>query len=94
MARCGASQPAVSRTVVYFKRRRTFAGAFVRGRTLEIVIDLLRAADHPCSIGSFATTTKVVSNRLRVRDVEELDGSILALLREAYEDVGPGTRPS
>jgi hypothetical protein len=68
-----------------------FAGAFVHGTRLEVVIDLLRVVDHPCSIGSFATTKKVISNRLRVTDPRQLDESIAELLREAYADVGPGT---
>ena len=88
---CGPSEPAVSRTVVYFRRKRVFAGGFVSGRRLEIVIDLLRAVDHACSIGSFATSKSVVSNRFRVSDDTQLD-SVATLLREAYETVGPGTR--
>lgn len=90
---CGPSEPSVSKTVVYFRRNRIFAGAFVRGRALEIVIDLLRPVEHARSIGSFASTKRVVTNRLRIRETEELDDSILALLREAYDEVGPGTRP-
>jgi hypothetical protein len=43
---CGPSDAAVSRTVVYFRRSRVFAGGFVTGRRLELVIDLLRTADH------------------------------------------------
>jgi hypothetical protein len=34
----------------------------------------------------------VVTNRLRITDADQLDDSIAALLREAYETVGPGTR--
>ena len=89
---CGPVEVSVSRTVVYFKRQRVFAGAHVHGRRLEVVIDLLRDADHPCAIGSFASTKTVISNRLRIREPHELDESIEALLREAYADVGPGTR--
>ena len=89
---CGPSDAVVSRTVVFFKRKRVFAGGFVRGKALEIVIDLLRPADHPCSIGTFPSTKKVVSNRLRIRDAHQLDDEVRALLREAYTDVGPGTR--
>ncbi len=82
----------MSRTIVYFKRRRIFAGGFVRGRVLEVVIDLLRTADHPRAIAAFASTNTVVSNRFRFRDPAELDDSVAALLCEAYEDVGPGTQ--
>ena len=89
---CGASHAAVSRTVVFFKRNRVFAGAFVRGRRLEAVIDLLREAEHPCLVAAFPTTKRVVSHRLRIDDPAQLDESVRALLREAYEEVGPGTR--
>jgi Domain of unknown function (DUF5655) len=89
---CGPSEPSVSRTVAYFRRTRVFAGGFVAGRRLELVIDLTRSAEHPCLIGSFASTKRVVSHRLRIADGAQLDASVAALLREAYETVGPGTR--
>ena len=89
---CGAAEVSVSKTVVYFKRKRVFAGAFVRGRRLEVVIDLLREIEHPLRIGSFRSTEKVISHRLRISDPGELDGTIAALLCEAYEEVGPGTK--
>lgn len=38
----GPSQAHVLRTVVYFRRNRVFAGAFIRGKKLELIIDLLR----------------------------------------------------
>ena len=69
-----------------------FAGAFVRGRRLEAVVDLMREADHPRLLARFHTTKKVVSHRLRFVSEDELDGSVAALLSEAYRDVGPGTR--
>ena len=59
-----------------------------------MVIDLLRPAEHPLLLATFPTTKKVVSHRLRFTEPTQLDDSILALLREAYEDVGPGTRLS
>jgi len=89
---CGPIETSVSRTVVYFKRSRVFAGGFVRGRKLEIVIDLLRTVEHPLLLSSFHTTKKVVSHRLRISETGQLDDSIQALLHEAYADVGPGTR--
>jgi hypothetical protein len=89
---CGPVEVAVSRTNVSFKRSRIFAGGFVSGRRLEIVIDLLRELDHPCLIGSFKSTKTVFSHRLRITDAEQLDESISTLLQEAYEQVGPGTR--
>lgn len=89
---CGPVVPAPSRTVVYWKRERVFAGAHVNGRRLELVIDLLREAEHPCLLSAFNTTKRVVTHRLRVTESEQLDDSIQALLQEAYDDVGPGTR--
>lgn len=90
VAQCGPSEVSVSRTIVHFRRNRVFAGAFVRGRVLETVIDLLRPIDHPCTIGSFASTKTVVTSRLRFRDPQSLDESVAALLQDAYDTVGPG----
>jgi hypothetical protein len=90
--RCGPSTIDVKRTIVWWKRKRIFAGANVNGRRLDVVIDLLRSAEHPLLLVAFPTTKKVVSHRLRFTDAKQLDDSILALLREAYADVGPGTR--
>jgi Domain of unknown function (DUF5655) len=90
--RCGPSEPAPRSSIVYWKRERVFAGAFVERRRLELNIDLLREAEHPCLIAAFPTTKRVVTHRLRITDAAQLDDSIAALLAEAYEDVGPGTR--
>jgi hypothetical protein len=92
VAACGPSEPSVSKTVVYFKRDRVFCGGFVRGKRLEIVVDLLREAEHPCLIGSFHSTKRVVSHRLRITEPSQLDEKLAGLLAEAYSDVGPGTR--
>jgi hypothetical protein len=72
--------------------RALFAGGFVGGRRLEIVIDLPRTADHRCIIGALATTRRGVSHRLRITDAEQLDASVEGLLAEAHETVGPGKR--
>jgi hypothetical protein len=89
---CGPSEPAVSKTVVYFKRSRVFCGGFVQGKRLEIVVDLLREAEHPWLIASFPSTKKVLSHRLRITEPAQLDENLAALIAEAYLDVGPGTR--
>lgn len=81
-----------SRTVVYWKRERVFAGAHVNGRRLELVVDLLREADHPLLLSAFRMTKRIVTHRLRVTESEQLDNSIQPLLQEAYDDVGPGTK--
>ena len=41
---------------------------------------------------AFHTTKRVVTHRLRIAEDAQLDDSIAALLVEAYDDVGPGTR--
>jgi hypothetical protein len=62
------------------------------GRRLELDIDLLRAAKHPCLLAVFPHTKKVFTHRLRVTDASQLGPEIEALVQEAYDDVGPGTR--
>ena len=90
--RCGASEPAPRSSIVYWKRRRVFAGAYIERRRLELNIDLLREAEHPCVIAAFHTTKRVITHRLRITDATQLDDSIAALVAEAHADVGPGTR--
>ena len=90
--RCGPSEPAPRSSIVYLKRSRVFAGAYIERRRLELNIDLLREAEHPCRIAAFHTTKRVITHRLRITNAAQLDDSIAVLLAEAYEDVGPGTR--
>jgi hypothetical protein len=90
--RCGPSEPAPRRTIVYWKRRRIFAGAYIERGRLELNIDLLREAEHHCLIAAFPTTKRVITHRLRITDSSQLDDSVGALVAEAYRDVGPGTR--
>ena len=90
--RCGPSEPAPRSSIVYWKRNRVFAGVYIERRRLELNIDLLREAEHPCLIAAFHTTKRVITHRLRITDVTQLDDSVAALLAEAYQDVGPGTR--
>jgi uncharacterized protein DUF5655 len=90
--RCGASDPAPKRTVVYWRRKRIFAGAYIERRRLELNIDLLREAEHPCLLAAFHTTKRVITHRLRITELGQLDQSVEALVAEAYKEVGPGTR--
>jgi hypothetical protein len=90
--RAGPSEAAPRSSIVYWKRTRVFAGAYVERRRLELNIDLLREAEHPCLIAAFPTTKRVITHRLRVTEAGQLDDSIAALLAEAFEHVGPGTR--
>ena len=62
--RCGPSEPAPRSSIVYWKRVRVFAGAYIERRRLELNIDLLREAEHPCLIAAFRTTKRVVTHRL------------------------------
>jgi uncharacterized protein DUF5655 len=89
---CGPSDPALRRTIVYWRRKRIFAGAYIERRRLELNIDLLRDAEHPCLLAAFLTTKRVITHRLRITELDQLDQSIAALVAEAYEEVGPGTR--
>jgi uncharacterized protein DUF5655 len=89
---CGPSEVAPRESIVYWRRQRVFAGAFIHGRRLELNIDLLREAAHPCLLAAFHTTKRVITHRIRITDPDQLDESIAALVRQAYADVGPGTR--
>ena len=89
---CGPSEPAPRSSIVYWKRTRVFAGAFVNGRKLELNVDLSREAEHPCLLAAFPTTKRVITHRLRVTDASQLDDSLEALVAEEYEEVGPGFR--
>jgi hypothetical protein len=88
---CGPSQVNPSRTIVYWKRNRVFAGAFIERKRLELNVDLLREADHPCLLKAFPTNNRVVTHRLRITEPEQIDGALVRLVREAYDEVGPGT---
>ena len=73
----------------------TSVEAYLEGKNADAVrarIDLLCIADHPTLLAAFATTKKVKTHRLRITAPEQLDDSIAALLQEAYDEVGPGTR--
>ena len=54
--RCGPSEAAPRSSIVYWKRDRVFAGAFVNGRKLELNVDLLREVEHPSLLAAFHTT--------------------------------------
>ena len=82
----------VHRTEVAWARTRTFTTAFFLAGRLEIAIDLLRPVEHPCLLQSFATTKKVITSRLSITRLEQLDDSIAAFVDEAYATVGRGTR--
>jgi Domain of unknown function (DUF5655) len=90
--RCGPSVVSPSRTIVYWRRTRIFVGAYIERKRLELNVDLLREADHPCKLAAFPHTKRVITHRLRITEPEQLDDALGALVAESYEEVGPGTR--
>lgn len=82
----------VSRTMVAWKGKRTFATAYVKGRYLECTIDLLHPVDHKHLKASFKTTSKVVTNRFTLEPDEDVDADMRTWLREGLSAVGQGTR--
>jgi hypothetical protein len=80
------------KTITYWKRTRVFAGAWTERDRLELNVDLLREAEHPTKLVAFHHTKRVITHRLRVTAPEQLDEALAALLQEAYDTVGPGTR--
>ena len=66
--------------------------SFARRRWLEVGIELLRRAEHPKLRTAFPTTKKATMHRLTFGSVDELDDAFDALFKEAWENVGPGTR--
>ncbi|WDR06332.1 DUF5655 domain-containing protein [Devosia rhodophyticola] len=82
----------VSKTMVAWRVKRTFATAYIKGKYLECSIDLLHPVDHQHLKASFHTTRKVVTNRFTLELGEKVDQQIKAWLQEASANVGPGTR--
>jgi hypothetical protein len=82
----------VSKTVIAWRRDRTFALAYLKNHYLEAAVDLLRETTHPALRTAFATTKKVTTHRLTISRLDQLDSALKKLLAEAYETVGPGTR--
>ncbi len=80
----------VHRTEIQFARDRIFTSGFMKSHRLEIVVDLLRHAEHPRLLAAFNTTQKVVTHRLTLVSVDDID-SVMDLIREGWETVGPGT---
>jgi len=87
---CGPSELVVNPSIVYWRRNRIFAGAFCKGRRLELNVDLTRQAEHPRLLVAFPHTKRVFTHRLRIEDESQLDDSLAALLAESWREVGPG----
>jgi hypothetical protein len=81
----------ISRTEIAFARTRVFASGFLKSHRLELAVDLLRTIEHPLLLQAFHTTQKVITHRLTLTSADQLE-SVLPLLAEAHDTVGPGTR--
>ena len=82
----------VSRTEVAYLVARQFTSAFLRSHRLELAIHLLRAVDHPLLRERFLTTNRVMTHRLAIERLDQIDDDLVALIDEARGDVGLGTR--
>jgi hypothetical protein len=82
----------VSKTEVAYLVNRQFTSAYLRNHYLEIAVHLTREAEHPLLRARFRTTTKVTTHRLTLTRPDQIDDDLLALVDEARETVGPGTR--
>lgn len=82
----------ISRTMVAWKGKRTFATAYVKGRYLEASIDLHHAVEHPHLKAAFHTAKTVVTNRFTLEKGEAVDAKMTAWLKEAWRTVAPGAR--
>jgi hypothetical protein len=60
---CGPSEVAPRKSIVYWKRKRIWAGAFCNGKKLELNIDLLREVDHPRNLAVIPHTKRVLTHR-------------------------------
>lgn len=84
----------VSKSLVGWSGKRSFATAYVKGKYLELSIDLVRKIDHPRLRAAFATTKTVTTHRFTFGPDHRIDAGIGALLKEAFKTVGPGARKS
>lgn len=82
----------IHRTELQYVRNRIFAASFIAHHRLELAIDLLREVEHPRLRSSFPTTKTVFTHRMSIEQISDLDASIVNMLTEAYETVGPGVR--
>ena len=81
----------VHRTEVQYALERVFTSGYMKSHHLELAIDLLREADGEHLRMAFHTSKKVITHRFTIDSLEELE-TVTDLIREARDDVGPGTR--
>ncbi|GAA0609837.1 hypothetical protein GCM10009422_00770 [Brevundimonas kwangchunensis] len=84
----------VSKSLIGWSGKRSFATAYVKGKYLELSIDLTRKVDHRRLRAAFATTKTVTTHRFTFGPDHKVDARIGALLKESLETVAPGARKS
>lgn len=77
---------------VAYARLRVFTSGYIKSHYLELGIELLREVTDPKPRTTFATSKRVTMHRYSLRHFKQFDDAIRALIREAAETVGPGTR--
>lgn len=82
----------LSKSLIGWSAKRSFATAYVKGKYLELSIDLTREIAHPRVRTAFATTKTITTHRFTFGPDHKIDARIGALLKEACKTVGPGAR--
>jgi hypothetical protein len=82
----------IHRTEISFALARSFATAYLKSHYLELGVYLLRRVEEPRPRAVVPVSTTVWLNRYSLRHLEQFDGTLHALIREAAETVGPGAR--
>lgn len=77
---------------VQYRRRRIFTSGYVKSHYLEIGVELTRTAEHPQLRTTVDTSKRVTLHRITLREQEQFDDDLRALITEAWETVGPGFR--
>ncbi|TCK25231.1 DUF5655 domain-containing protein [Pseudonocardia endophytica] len=77
---------------VQYRRTRIFTSGYVKSHYLEIGLELMREASHPRLRTAFPTSKTVIMHRITLRDPEQFDDDLRALIEEARTTVGPGLR--
>jgi len=85
-------QERVSSAQVAYAGTRIFTSAYIKSHYLELGIELLREVDDPRPRTSFPTSRNVFMHRYSLPQLEQFNGPIRALIREAAQTVGPGLR--
>ncbi len=87
---CGTFEISVAKTAITFKgRRRGFAGAKPKDRSLDGYVDLRRRVLDPRILRSSPYTKSLFVHQFRITSPEQLDNEFASWIREAYE-VGAG----